>query len=62
MKFGNAEAQYTLYMIDYYGRDFVDEMIATKKNTLKMYAGDYREYISETKALINHHLERINAK
>jgi len=30
MKYGDAEKQYTLWMIDTHGRDFVDEMLATK--------------------------------
>jgi len=27
--------EYTMFMIDYYGKDFVDEMIATKREVMK---------------------------
>ncbi len=59
MKFRNAEAVYTLWMVDMYGRDFVDHMIATKKNTKKMYKKDYEEFLTETNRLINFHKKRI---
>ena len=59
MKHGNAEARYTLWMIDYYGRDFVDEMIATKKNVIKIYKKDYEEMIADWKEQIKEHEKRL---
>jgi hypothetical protein len=40
MKYGDAEKQYTLWMIDHYGRDFVDELLATKGKTHKWVRAD----------------------
>lgn len=40
MKYGDAEKQYTLWMIDHYGRDFVDELIATKGKVHKWVRAD----------------------
>jgi len=59
MKFGSAESEYTLWMIDYYGRDFVDEMHAKKKSPRKYYAADYREMIDDWKAQIKTHKNRL---
>ncbi len=59
MRYGNAESIYTLWMIDNYGRSFVDHMHATAKNTKKMYKADYDEFLSETNKLIKYHKDRI---
>lgn len=59
MKFRNAESIYTLWMIDMYGRSFVDDMHASKKNVKKMYKKDYEEFLTETNKLINFHKKRI---
>lgn len=59
MKFGNAESLYTLWMIDNYGREFVDHMHATTKNTKKMYKADYEDYLKKTNELIRFHEKRI---
>ena len=47
MKYGSAAQQYTVYMVDMYGRDFVDDMFATKSNVKKMYKADYTELLTE---------------
>ena len=62
MKFGNKEAQYTLWMIDRYGREFVEHMQATKGNVIKRAAVGYDEFIAKAKAEIAVHKKRIGAK
>jgi hypothetical protein len=42
MKYGTAAQQYTLYMIDTYGRDFVEDMEKRKRDEVKYYKRDYR--------------------
>lgn len=59
MRNGTAEASYTLWMVDTYGRDFVEEMLATKKNTKKMFKQDYVDLLLELKKLIAYHRERV---
>jgi tRNA G26 N,N-dimethylase Trm1 len=59
MKFGTAQIRYTLWMIDYYGRDFVEEMEAQKRNPVKIYKKDYEEMIKELDEEIKYHLDRI---
>jgi hypothetical protein len=59
MKYGTAAQQYTLTMIDYYGRDFVDDMESKRRNVKKIYKADYEEMIKEFNSEINYHLERI---
>ena len=59
MKFGTASQEYTLFMIDMYGKDFVDNMIATKKNIKKMYKADYVDMLKGFNELIKYHKERI---
>ena len=59
MKFGTAANEYTKWMIDYYGRDFVDEMEALKREPVKYYKKDYIEMTKEWNELIKFHLERI---
>lgn len=61
MKFGDAAQKYTLWMQDYYGRDFVDEMIAKKSLTKKMYKKDYEELLKEFNEQIKFHKKRIGA-
>ncbi len=45
---GNVVA-YTMYMIDTYGREHVDEMEATKNNGSKWYRADILDHIAELK-------------
>jgi hypothetical protein len=59
MKFGTAAQQYTLYMIDTYGREFVEEMEAKKRNQVKYYKKDYLEMIKTWTEEIKYHLERL---
>ena len=59
MKYGTATQEYTKWMIDTYGRDFVDEMEATKKSPIKIYKAEYEEMIAEWNDLIKYHLKRI---
>lgn len=59
MKHGTASLTYTMWMIDYYGRSFVDEMIATKNKIKKMYKKDYEELLAELKEQIKYHEKRI---
>jgi hypothetical protein len=59
MKFGTASQQYTIFMIDMYGKEFVDNMIATKKTPIKMYKADYVDMLKGFNELIKYHKERI---
>lgn len=59
MKFGNKEAAYTLFMIDWFGREFVDYMKSMEKTIIKRSANDYNEFISETNKEIAIHRARI---
>ena len=59
MKYGSAANQYTLWMIDFYGREFVDGMEAKKRNTVKYYKKDYVEMTKYFNEQIKIHLKRI---
>ena len=59
MSHGTAAIQYTKYMIDTYGRDFVDDMETKKRNQVKYYKRDYVEMTKEWNKQIKEHLERI---
>ena len=59
MKNGTAAQAYTGWMIDYYGRDFVDQMIATKRDPVKRYKKDYEDILAELKEQIKYHEQRI---
>lgn len=52
MKYGDAEKHYTLYMIDMYGRDFVEELLATKGKPHKWYRPELEDLIKELKERI----------
>jgi hypothetical protein len=62
MKHGSAAQQYTAWMIDYFGRDFVEEMFEKKNHPVKFYAADYREMIEEWTEQIKAHERRIGAR
>lgn len=62
MKFGTATQQYTVWMIDYYGQDFVDEMLATTKKSVKIYKKDYEQMTAEWNEQIKEHLQRIEGR
>lgn len=59
MRYGSAAQQYTLWMEDMYGRDFVEEMIATKSNPIKLYKADYEEMLEEFNEQIKYHENRL---
>ena len=52
-------AQYTIWMIDWYGKDAVEHMLATKKDSVKFYVSDYREMISDWEEQIKAHERRV---
>jgi hypothetical protein len=58
MGFGNSHKQYTLYMIDMYGREFVEEMISTN-NVVKFTRIELQDMIDDFKLQIKENLERI---
>ena len=59
MKYGIAEQQYTLNMIDYYGRDYVEMMHKNKKHIMKIGKTGYLEMIKEMNDEIKYHQTRI---
>ena len=59
MKFGTAAQRYTLWMVDYYGRDFVEQMENEKRLPVKFYKSDYEEMLKDFNGQIRSHLERI---
>lgn len=59
MKHGSAAHNYTLYMIDMYGKDWVEHMLATKSDVHKLYKADYDDMIAEFKRQIKQHEERL---
>ena len=59
MRYGSAAQEYTLWMEDMYGRDFVEEMIASKSNPIKLYKADYEEMLEEFNEQIKHHENRL---
>jgi hypothetical protein len=59
MKHGSAAQAYTIHMIDLYGKDWVEHMLATKNSVHKIYKADYEDMISEYKAQIKIHQERL---
>jgi hypothetical protein len=59
MKFGNKEADYTLFMIDQFGREFVDYMKSLEKTIIKRSTLVYDEFISTAHKEINKHKKRI---
>ena len=59
MKHGDAAQRYTLYMVDTYGRDFVEDMHKSKRLPMKLYAAAYRDMIEAWKLIIKENLERL---
>ena len=47
-------------MVDFYGQDFVDEMLATTKKSVKIYKKDYEEMTKAWNLEIKSHLDRIS--
>jgi len=59
MKYGIAAQQYTVYMVDMYGQEFVDNMFATKSNVRKIYKSDYVDMLAYFNKEIKFHKERV---
>jgi len=62
MKHGSAAAQYTLWMIDWIGKDQVEYMLSTKNDPVKFYAADYREMIADWSEQIKAHERRLGER
>lgn len=62
MKHGSAAQQYTLWMIDWVGKDQVEYMLATKNDPIKFYAADYREMIADWSEQIKAHERRLGER
>ncbi len=60
MKHGSAAQQYTLWMQDMYGRDFVQDMIDKKSTPVKRYKADYEQLLEGFTELIRKHERRIS--
>ena len=54
-----AAMAYTSWMIDKYGKEFVDEMIAKAKTKTKRSAQFFNDYTDQAKAEIAKHKKRI---
>ena len=59
MRHGSAAQEYTMWMEDMYGRDFVKDMIAKKSSPVKRYKADYEQLLAEFTELIRKHERRI---
>ena len=59
MRYGTASQQYTIFMQDMYGEDFVKHMLKTKKKTKKIYTPDYREMIKDLDDQIRRQKKRL---
>jgi len=57
MKYGDAAHRYTLAMVDFYGRDSVDQMLATKGQVHKWVRADLMELIAEFKQRVKDLME-----
>ena len=60
MSKGSAEGQYTLWMIDMYGQDFVRQMHQDKRKIKKLYKKDYEDMLQHFNELIKYHEERLS--
>ena len=59
MQYGTASQEYTLWMIDFYGKDFVVDMLSKKKSIRKLYKADYVDMLKYFNGQINLHKKRI---
>ena len=59
-RYGSADAWYTLWMKDMYGKTYVEQMLRDKKKIKKLYAADYREMLADFKEQIKFHEDRLN--
>jgi len=60
MKFHGKEAEYTLYMIDRYGKELVDELIEESNNPKKWYRPELEDLIDQFKEEIKEQEKRLN--
>lgn len=59
MKYGDKEKAYTIFMIDKFGRDFVDDLHASKFKPFKWNRADIEEKQKDFKERIAIELERV---
>jgi len=52
MKHGDAAHRYTLYMVDMYGREFVDDLLGTKGKPYKWFKPDLIDLIADLKSRV----------
>ena len=61
MKYHNKEAVYTIYMQEMYGADFVQNMLDTQNETVKLNRMGLEDLIVDFKSQIKEHKTRIGA-
>ena len=61
MKYHNKEAVYTIFMQDMYGYDFVQNMLDTQGEVVKLSRLDLEDSIADSKEQIKYHKARIGA-
>jgi hypothetical protein len=59
MKFHNKEAVYTIYMQEMYGKEFVQNMLGTQGDIVKLSRFDLEDDIANSKEQIKYHKARI---
>lgn len=59
MRYGDAAQRYTVYMIDMYGREEIDNMLATRHEAVNFKREELEEMIAEYKQQIDTHKKRI---
>lgn len=62
MKHGSAEAQYTIWMQQWYGHDTVEHMLATRRDPVKHYKQDYLDMIADWEEQIKAHERRLGER
>jgi hypothetical protein len=60
MRYGSAMIHYTNFMNDYFGRDFVEQMLLDKNKIKKRYKKDYLELIEDCQRQIKENIARID--
>jgi len=61
MRHGTASQAYTIWMQDFYGKDFVQDMLDSKGLPIKLYKKDYEDMLKDFRERIRHHEKRIGA-
>jgi hypothetical protein len=59
MKHGVAAQNYTMFMIDKFGKSEVDQMLADSNKPIKLYARDYRDMLAQFNAEIKIQKSRL---